>query len=213
MVDVVRIDHFIGLEAYWEVPANSPTAETGRWVKAPGRKMFEILKEKLGDLPIIAEDLGVLTKEVEALRDDFEFPGMKILQFSFTFNEDGSQDTENMFLSFGYSPNTVVYTGTHDNDTTRGWYNSISDREKDLVRRYLGRPDNDIVWDLIREAFSSVSNYDIIPMQDILNLDEKSRMNTPSTLNDSNWSWRMSKNDMSDFTADRLKGLINLYGR
>ncbi|MEA1911443.1 MAG: 4-alpha-glucanotransferase [Spirochaetota bacterium] len=213
MVDIVRIDHFIGLEAYWEVPAGAPTAETGKWVKAPGRKMFETLKEKLGDLPIIAEDLGVLTEDVEALRDDFGFPGMKILQFAFTFNEDGSQDTKNMFLPFGYSPNTVVYTGTHDNDTTRGWYNSISNREKDLVRRYLGRPDNDIVWDLIREALSSVSNYAIIPMQDILNLDTESRMNTPSTLKNSNWSWRMSKNSMADYTANRLKGLIELYGR
>ena len=213
LVDTVRIDHFIGLEAYWEVPADAPTAETGKWVKAPGRKMFIALKEKLGDLPIIAEDLGVLTEDVEALRDDFEFPGMKILQFAFTFMENGNQDNENMFLPFGYSSNSVVYTGTHDNDTTRGWYNSISDREQDLVRRYLGRPDNDIVWDLIREALSSVSNYAIIPMQDILNLDTHSRMNKPSTLDDSNWSWRMSNNDMADHTADRLKELIDLYGR
>jgi len=213
LVDTVRIDHFIGLEAYWEVPADAPTAETGKWVKAPGRKMFTAIKEKLGDLPIIAEDLGVLTEEVEALRDDFEFPGMKILQFAFTFDENGKQDNKNMFLPFNYSLNSVVYTGTHDNDTTQGWYNSISDREKDLVRRYLGRPDNDIVWDLIREALSSVSNYAIIPMQDILKLDTKSRMNTPSTLNDSNWSWRMSKDDMTGFIADRLKGMVELYGR
>ncbi len=213
MVDIVRIDHFIGLEAYWEVSADAPTAETGEWVKAPGRKMFNTLKAKLGDLPIIAEDLGVLTKDVEALRDDFEFPGMKILQFAFTFKDEGNQDNENMFLPFRYSPNTVVYTGTHDNDTTRGWYNSISNREQDLVRRYLGRSGNDIVWDLIREALSSVSNYAIIPMQDILNLGTEARMNTPSTLGDSNWSWRMSDNDMADFTADRLKGLIDLYGR
>ena len=108
LVDVVRIDHFIGLEAYWEVPADAPTAETGKWVKAPGRKMFEILKEELGDLPVIAEDLGVLTKDVEALRDDFEFPGMKILQFAFTFNDNGKQDNKNMFLPFNYSANSVV---------------------------------------------------------------------------------------------------------
>ncbi|MDA3940791.1 MAG: 4-alpha-glucanotransferase [Spirochaetia bacterium] len=213
MVDIVRIDHFIGLEAYWEVPANAPTAETGKWVKAPGRKMFETLKEKLGDLPIIAEDLGVLTKDVEALRDDFDFPGMKILQFAFTFDEKGKADSKNMFLPYTYSSNSVVYTGTHDNDTTRGWYNSISAREKDLVRKYLGRPDNDIVWDLIRETLSSVSNYAIIPMQDILNLDTESRMNTPSTLKESNWSWRMSKKSMADDTVNRLKELIELYGR
>ena len=213
LVDTVRIDHFIGLEAYWEVPADAPTAETGKWVKAPGRKMFKTLKEKLGDLPIIAEDLGVITKDVEALRDDFGFPGMKILQFAFTFSEDGNQDSKNIFLPFSYSSNSVVYTGTHDNDTTKGWYNSISDREKDLVRRYLGRPENDIVWDLIREALVSVSNYAIIPMQDILNLDTQSRMNKPSTLDNSNWSWRMSKKDMADYTADRLKELIKLYGR
>lgn len=213
LVDVVRIDHFIGLEAYWEVPADAPTAETGKWVKAPGRKMFEALKEELGDLPVIAEDLGVLTKDVEALRDDFEFPGMKILQFAFTFNDNGKQDNKNMFLPFNYSANSVVYTGTHDNDTTRGWYNSISDRERDLVRRYLGRPDDDIVWDLIREALSSVSNYAIIPMQDILDLDTESRMNTPSTLEDSNWAWRMQSDDVNDFTADRLRTMIELYGR
>ncbi|MCK5200852.1 MAG: 4-alpha-glucanotransferase, partial [Spirochaetales bacterium] len=185
----------------------------GSWVKAPGRKMFKCLKEELGDLPIIAEDLGVLTTDVAALRDDFEFPGMKILQFAFTFNAEGEQDNKNIFLPFNYSTNSVVYTGTHDNDTTRGWYNSISDRERDLVRRYLARPDDDIVWDLIREALSSISNYAIIPMQDILNLDTESRMNTPSTLDDSNWSWRMVREDMADFIADRMKGMIELYGR
>lgn len=213
LVDVVRIDHFIGLSAYWEVSANAPTAETGRWVKAPGREMFKSLKKELGDLPFIAEDLGVMTKEVEALRDDFELPGMKVLQFAFTYNSDGNQDNKNMFLPFNYSPNTVVYTGTHDNDTTLGWYNSISDRERDLVRRYLARPDDNIVWDLIREAFSSVSNYAIIPMQDILVLDTESRMNIPSTLEESNWSWRMQSDDMADFIASRLKGMVELYGR
>ena len=213
LVDVVRIDHFIGLEAYWEVQADAPTAETGKWVNAPGRKLFEKLKEKLGDLPIIAEDLGVLTKDVEALRDDFEFPGMKILQFAFTFDDHGDQDNKNMFLPFTYSSNSVVYTGTHDNDTTRGWYNSISERERDLVRRYFARSDDDIVWDLIREALSSVSNYAIIPMQDILDLDTESRMNTPSTLEDSNWSWRMSKKDMEIMENSRLQEMIELYGR
>lgn len=213
LVDVVRIDHFIGLEAYWEVPSDAPTAETGKWVKAPGKKMFEALKEKLGNLPIIAEDLGVLTMDVEALRDDFKFPGMKILQFAFTFDNSGNQDSKNMFLPFTYSPNTVVYTGTHDNNTTRGWYNSISEREKDLVRRYFARPDNDIVWDFIREALSSVSNYAIIPMQDILDLNSESRMNTPSTLKDSNWSWRMLKEDMGKLINSRLEEMIKLYGR
>jgi 4-alpha-glucanotransferase len=213
LVDIVRIDHFIGLEAYWEVPANAPTAETGKWVKAPGRKMFEILNKELGDLPIIAEDLGVLTKNVEALRDDFDFPGMKILQFAFTFDNNGNQDNTNMFLPFTYSPNSVAYTGTHDNDTSRGWYNSISEREKDLVRRYFARSDNDIVWDLIREVLSSVSNYAIIPMQDILDLDTESRMNTPSTLNDNNWSWRMTKNEMENLVNSRIKDMIRLYGR
>ncbi|MCK5674231.1 MAG: 4-alpha-glucanotransferase, partial [Spirochaetales bacterium] len=213
LVDILRIDHFIGLEAYWEVPAEAPTAETGKWVKAPGRKMFETLKEELGDLPIIAEDLGVLTKNVEALRDDFDFPGMKILQFAFTFDENGNNDSKNMFLPFTYSSNSVVYTGTHDNDTTRGWYNSISDREKDLVRRYFGRSDNDIVWDLIREVLSSVSNFAIIPMQDILDLDTECRMNKPSTLEDSNWSWRMSKEQMKTLVDSRLGEMISLYGR
>jgi 4-alpha-glucanotransferase len=213
LVDIVRIDHFIGMSAYWEIPADAPTAETGHWVKAPGEKLFETLKAELGTLPFIAEDLGVLTPEVEALRDEFEFPGMKILQFAFTFNKDGSQDNKNMFLPFTYSPDTVVYTGTHDNDTTRGWFNSISDRERDLVRRYLGRPDNDIVWDLIREALSSVSKYAIIPMQDLLDLDTSARMNEPSTFGGSNWTWRMSENEMHGFAADRLFGMLELYGR
>ena len=213
LVDIVRIDHFIGLEAYWEVPADAPTAETGQWVKAPGRKLFKTLQNKLGSLPFIAEDLGVLTPEVEELRDSFNFPGMKILQFAFTFDDKGKQDNKNMFLPFTYSKNSVVYTGTHDNDTTRGWYNSINDRERDLVRRYLGRSGDDIVWDLIRGALSSVSDYAIIPMQDILNLDTESRMNTPSTLKEENWSWRMSNTDMTDFTAARLKGMIEIYGR
>ncbi len=213
LVDIVRIDHFIGLEAYWEVPADALTAESGKWVKAPGRKMFETLKAKLGELPVIAEDLGVLTKEVEALRDDFGFPGMKILQFAFAFRDDGIIDTENIFLPFNYSPDSVVYTGTHDNDTTRGWYNSITDRERDLVRRYLGRPDNNIVWDLIREALSSVAKYAVIPMQDLLDLDSEARMNKPSTLEESNWSWRVSEEALNDFISGRLGSLIQLYGR
>ncbi len=213
LVDIVRIDHFIGLEAYWEVPANAPTAEYGKWVKAPGRKMLKSLKSKLGDLPIIAEDLGVITEDVEALRDDFEFPGMKVLQFAFSFREDGSFDTGNIFLPFNYNPNSVVYTGTHDNDTTRGWYNSMTDRERDLVRRYLGRPDNDIVWDLIREALSSVARYTVIPMQDLMDLGSEARMNKPSTMGESNWSWRFEEESFSDFISDRLGSLIQLYGR
>ncbi|MCB0212202.1 MAG: 4-alpha-glucanotransferase [Anaerolineae bacterium] len=212
MVDIIRIDHFRGFEAYWEIPAGEPTAINGRWVKAPGMALFYAVKKALGALPILAEDLGVITKEVEALRDEFNFPGMKVLQFAFDAKEAGTLNAGNLFLPHNYGRNYVVYTGTHDNNTTLGWYQERSENERDLVRRYLGRPDNDISWDFIRLALASVAKMAIVPMQDIFSLGEDARMNTPSVLG-GNWSWRYRAEGLNDFTAHRLRDLTVLYGR
>jgi 4-alpha-glucanotransferase len=212
MVDIIRIDHFRGFEAYWEIPADEETAVNGQWVKAPGMELFEVIKRELGELPILAEDLGVITPEVVALRDHFDFPGMRILQFAFDSKEAGSLNATNSFLPHNHSYNAVVYTGTHDNDTTKGWYRERTSEEKDLIRRYLARPDDDIVWDFIRMAMASVACFAIFPMQDILNLDSKARMNTPSTLG-GNWAWRYRPEALNGWVSTRLKELVDLYGR
>ncbi|MGB1251808.1 MAG: 4-alpha-glucanotransferase [Candidatus Promineifilaceae bacterium] len=206
LVDIVRIDHFRGFDAYWEIPASEPTAVKGQWVKAPGRALFEALRAELGDLPIIAEDLGVITPEVEALRDDFGLPGMKILQFAFG----GAQ--ENVFLPFNYSTNYVVYTGSHDNETTLGWYKNASKREQDFVRRYLARDGHDIAWDMIRLAHASVANTSVIPLQDIMVLGNEARMNFPGKVG-GYWAWRYTDNMLADWMKARLKDMTELYGR
>ncbi len=211
LVDIVRVDHFRGFEAYWEVPAANKTAEKGRWVKAPGMELFTVLERELGELRVMAEDLGVITPEVVALRDHFGFPGMKVLQFAFEPAGSGLNAT-NPFLPHNYTSSSVVYTGTHDNDTTLGWYRSRSDLERDLVRRYLARDDGDIVWDLIRLASASVACYAITPMQDLLALESTARMNRPSTLG-GNWAWRYSVEDVGSWTAGRLREMTELYGR
>ncbi|MDM8530520.1 4-alpha-glucanotransferase [Anaerolineales bacterium HSG25] len=212
MVDIVRIDHFRGFEAYWEVPADAENAIDGKWVKAPGHKLFEAIKKALGDdLPIIAEDLGVITKKVTALRDDFGFPGMKILQFAFDSNESGL-NADNPFLPHNHTPNSVVYTGTHDNDTTLGWYQHRTDVEKDVIRRYMGRSDSDIVWAFMRMAMASVSRWAVVPLQDAFKLDSEARMNTPSLLGD-NWGWRYQSADLSESTAWMLRDLVEFFGR
>ncbi|MCB0153179.1 MAG: 4-alpha-glucanotransferase, partial [Anaerolineae bacterium] len=212
LVDIIRIDHFRGFEAYWEIPAGEETAINGRWVKAPGKALFEAVEAALGHLPILAEDLGVITKEVEALRDNFDFPGMNILQFAFDAKEAGSLNPTNHFLPHNNRPNSVVYTGTHDNDTTKGWYRERSDEEKDLIRRYLARPDDNIVWDFIRLAMASVARFAIVPMQDVLNLDSDARMNTPSVLG-GNWAWRYRPEALNASVYDRLAEMVDLYGR
>ncbi|RME41255.1 MAG: 4-alpha-glucanotransferase [Caldilineae bacterium] len=212
MVDIVRIDHFRGFEAYWEIPAAEETAVNGRWVEAPGMELFTAIERELGDLPIIAEDLGVITPGVIALRERFRFPGMKVLQFAFDRGESGALGATNPFLPHNYERRAVVYTGTHDNDTTLGWYRKRSEAEKDLVRRYLGRPDHDIVWEFIRLAMASVAAFAIIPFQDVLNLDSDARMNTPSTLG-GNWAWRYRPEALSGWAAGRLREMVDLYGR
>lgn len=206
-VDVVRIDHFRGFEAYWEVEQGETTAMNGRWVEGPGEVFFKVLKEKLGYLPIIAEDLGVITPEVEALRDRFDFPGMKILHFAFGGGPD------NPYLPFNLDRNFVVYPGTHDNNTTVGWFKQIPEYERENVIRYLGHlsPEG-INWDLIRLAFSSVANLAVVTVQDLLDLDSDAQMNMPSTT-EGNWKWRYRPNALTQELSDRLKTMIYTYGR
>jgi 4-alpha-glucanotransferase len=205
-VDIVRLDHFRGFEAYWEVPAGSPTAETGHWVKAPGADLFNRLRQELGSLPFIAEDLGLITPAVENLRKQFQLPGMAVLQFAFG----GAND--NPYLPHNYDASLVAYTGTHDNNTTRGWYQMAPEREKDHVRRYFGRDGSDIAWDLIRAAWASVADYAIAPFQDVLNLGAEARMNFPGHAL-GNWAWRFREEQLSHGILDRLAELTELYRR
>lgn len=206
LVDIVRVDHFRGFEAYWEIPASEPTAMNGKWVKAPGMDLFNVLAERLGKLPIIAEDLGVITPEVEALRDTFGLPGMKILQFAFG----GAQ--ENVFLPHNYNSNCVVYTGSHDNETTLGWYRNASPHEQDYARRYMARDGHDIVWDMIRLAHASVAKMAVIPLQDLMNLGNEARMNFPGRVG-GYWSWRYTPEMLADHILHRLRELTILYNR
>jgi 4-alpha-glucanotransferase len=210
LVDIVRLDHFRGFAGYYEIPYGAPTAETGQWVTGPGKNFFEAiypaLSRKKGEtLPIIAEDLGVITDDVVELRDSFNLPGMKILQFGFS-------GAENPFLPHNYSTNCVAYTGTHDNDTVLGWYETAPEHEREFARRYLGTNGDNIAWDLIRSVWSSVAVYAVAPMQDALSLGTEARMNFPSKLG-GNWEWRMSESDMSESLAARLRELNGLYLR
>ena len=206
--DYLRIDHFRGLESYWAVPAEEETAINGTWVKAPGKALFETIEQELGKgLPIIAEDLGTITPEVIELRDHFGFPGMKILQFAFESEEESS------FLPHQFTTtNCVCYTGTHDNNTTRGWYDSASEYSRDKVRRYMNTDANSIHWDFLRTCLGTIADYAIIPMQDILGLGEEGRMNVPGVA-ENNWAWRYRKEDISDGLAEGLKETTKLYGR
>jgi 4-alpha-glucanotransferase len=206
LFDIVRIDHFRGFESYWEIPASEKTARIGKWVKCPGEDLFNTVKRRLGNLPIIAEDLGVVTPEVTALREKFKFPGMKVLQFAFS---GGPDDT---FLPHTYQQNSVVYSGTHDNDTTIGWYQKASEHEKDFARRYCKTDGHEINWDLIKLAFQSVADIAIVPMQDILGLGSEGRMNYPGTV-DGNWAWRFTWDQVTPEIAGRLYELTALYGR
>jgi 4-alpha-glucanotransferase len=210
LVDIVRLDHFRGFAGYYEIPFGSPTAEHGHWVTGPGKDFFKALYPALrgkkgGTLPIIAEDLGVITPDVVDLRDSFHLPGMKILQFGFTRPEDP-------FLPHNYPSNCVAYTGTHDNDTVRGWYETAPESERDFARKYLKTNEDDIAWDMIRAIWSSVAVYAVTPMQDALSLGGEARMNFPSKLG-GNWEWRLSESDLSESLASRLKEMNTLYLR
>ncbi|MGB7412893.1 MAG: 4-alpha-glucanotransferase [Thermosynechococcaceae cyanobacterium] len=206
-VDLIRVDHFRGFESYWQVKQGETTAMNGEWVQAPGVQLFEALDKALGSLPILAEDLGIITPEVEALRDRFGFPGMKILHFAF------GSGSGNPYLPHSYIQNCLAYTGTHDNDTTVGWFSAISDKEKQIVLDYLGVSSADeIHWDLIRLAMRSVANQVIIPVQDLLGLGSDARMNLPSTAG-GNWAWRYAENALTDEIRDRLLHLTQIYNR
>jgi 4-alpha-glucanotransferase len=217
VVDIARVDHFRGFAACWEIPGGDKTAERGQWVEAPGRDLFTAIRKTLGQLPIIAEDLGVITPDVVALRDDFGFPGMRILQFGF------GGDSKNIDLPHNYVANVVAYTGTHDNDTTVGWFESVAgegstrtadqiERERQFCLDYLNSDGKEIHWDFIRAVFASVANTAIVPLQDVLGLGTEARMNLPNST-EGNWSWRFRASDLTDQIADRLKKLATLYGR
>lgn len=199
--DVFRIDHFRGFAGYYEIPATCPTAEEGRWVPGPGRALFDAIGAELGPLPIVAEDLGLITPDVIALRDGLGFPGMKILQFGF------GSDASNEFLPHNWPRRCVAYTGTHDNDTVRGWWDKASDRERHYAGCYLAAGPQDIHWAMIRACCNSVANIAICQLQDVLGLDGSHRMNTPGTMGPHNWSWRFSW-DMLGTEPARVLGLI-----
>lgn len=208
MVDYLRIDHFRGFESYWAVPADEETAMNGKWKKGPGEELFNAIRKELGDeLPIFAEDLGIITPEVEALRDRFDFPGMKVLQFGFE-----AWTTDNFYPHNFKTTNCICYTGTHDNNTTLGWYNDAREETKDRVRRYLNCDGGNISWDFIRLAMSSIAKYAIFPMQDVLRLGSESRMNVPGLLG-ANWAWRFGKEELQEWHAVELKKMTQLFNR
>ncbi len=216
-VDLIRIDHFRGFEAYWEIPAGSPTAASGRWVPGPGSAFFESLHHRLGSLPLIAEDLGVITPAVEALRDEFGLPGMRVLQFGF-----GADPGAETYLPHRFVHHCLAYTGTHDNDTTLGWLTSseaASTQSRDellaeraFVRRYVGRQDGEIHWAMIRLAHASIADTAIIPMQDILGLGSRARMNLPGRA-EGNWGWRFQWEELGAEERDKLADMTAVYGR
>jgi 4-alpha-glucanotransferase len=218
LYDAVRIDHFRGFEAYWEIPADETTAINGRWVKGPGADFFAALERALGDLPIIAENLGVITPEVESIRERFRFPGMAILQFAFGKDRQGPS-----FRPHNYTRELVAYTGTHDNDTTVGWWNSSGAtdsirtpedvaKEHAFARAYLNIKDEAIQWVLIRGILSSVANLAIVPLQDVLGLGTEARMNLPGT-STGNWRWRFRPSALTPELAERLREMVECYDR
>ncbi|MGI8783793.1 MAG: 4-alpha-glucanotransferase, partial [Acidobacteriota bacterium] len=203
-VDLVRLDHFRGLEKYYEIPASEPTALRGRWVDGPGEKLLAALREGLGALPFIAEDLGMITPEVGALRDQFDLPGMRVLQFAF------NGDSQNPFLPHNYVCNCVAYTATHDNDTTVGWLQS-DDGARHAIG-YLNSSGKAIHWDFIRAVLASVADLAIIPLQDILGLGSEARMNLPGSQS-GNWRWRLLPGQWSPESQQHLANLTHIYGR
>ncbi len=204
--DMLRLDHFRGFAGYWEIPGDAETADNGRWVKAPGNALFKKLKQELGDIPVIAEDLGVITPDVEEMRKKFGFPGMKILLFAF------SGDPQDPYRPHNYPRNCVAYTGTHDNDTALGWYQRVPDEERKFCLQYMNRDGSDFSWDLIRTCWSSVGNLAIAPMQDFLNLDNQSRMNYPGNPS-GNWQWRMQDTAIDRGLEERIREINRLYDR
>ncbi len=206
LYDMVRIDHFRGLESYWEIPATSDTAVSGRWVAAPGRALLDEINVAFSEMSLVAEDLGIITDAVHRLRKDYAIPGMKVLQFAF----DG--DPDNHHLPHNHTPDMVVYTGTHDNDTTLSWFQNAGESERHRVRAYLECSDQDIPWALIRSAMMSPAATTILPLQDILSLDGEHRMNTPGTT-EGNWCWRFNWEQFPHGVAERLREISERYAR
>ena len=218
LVDIIRLDHFRGFEAFWQVPAGETTAINGQWVKGPGARLFEAVQNAMGDLPIVAETLGVITPEVTALRDRFGFPGMGILQFAF-----GTDPQSPEFRPHNFRRNFVVYTGTHDNDTTIGWWTSqgVGDStrtaediraEREFTRKYLGTDGSEINWALIRANLASVADMAIVPLQDVLGLGSEARMNLPARPS-GNWQWRFTAGQLTAAIRERLREMVQLYDR
>jgi 4-alpha-glucanotransferase len=219
--DALRIDHFIGFERYWRIPATSPTAVDGKWMKGPSTDFFRAVKDALGDLPLIAEDLGAVTPAVFALRDRFGLPGIKILQFAF-----GHDPSASTFVPHNFTHRAVVYTGTHDNDTTAGWFHdqgtgwstrtaAQTQAEREATLRYLGKANDtgsEIHWDMIRLAFASVADVAMVPVQDILGLGTEARMNRPGS-GSGNWQWRFAAGALRPEHAERLGAMTRTYGR
>jgi 4-alpha-glucanotransferase len=209
LFDVVRFDHFRALESYWSIPAKAETAKEGKWVKGPGLEFFEEIQKQLPDAQMILEDLGDINQEVVDLKDATGFPGLAVLHFAF------GEKSDNEYLPHNVSENTVIYAGTHDNDTTVGWYNSATDKIKDHLRRYFRVSGDDVAWDLIRACYQSNACLCVLMVQDILMLDENSRMNVPGTA-ENNWNWRLTSDEMFRIGANHskaLRGLADLYGR
>lgn len=209
LYDVVRIDHFRGFDEYYAIPYGDKTAERGKWEKGPGMDLFHTLDKKIKDLRVIAEDLGFLTESVLEMLKESGYPGMKVLQFAF----DGSEDSS--YLPYKYDHNCVVYTGTHDNETTKGWLENLQGHDLKFVREYINcyeQPVNDCVWALIRTALSSVADLAVIPIQDYLCLGNEARMNAPSTFGD-NWKWRLTANQISETTLYHMREVTRIYGR
>jgi 4-alpha-glucanotransferase len=218
---MIRLDHFRGIEAYWEVPAGETTAVNGKWVKGPGASLLAAAERALGELPIVAENLGVITPEVEEIRGQFSFPGMAVLQFAF-----GNDAQASSFRPHNYDRNLVAYTGTHDNDTTVGWWRSSGSRnstrteedvrkEGEVARAYLDLdgPEKNISWALVRALMASVADTVVIPLQDILSLDSSARMNLPGTVGGSNWRWRFREGMLTPEITQKLAKLTTLYDR
>ncbi len=203
---LMRIDHFRGLESYWAIPGDRQNGKIGQWRHAPGSKLLGALKKEFGELPFVAEDLGLITPEVDALRRRFTLPGMKVLQFAF------GGDAGNPYLPHNHEPDSVAYTGTHDNDTTLGWFESAPDHVREHVLNYFGNPSDDMPWPMIRSAMASVSKLAIIPMQDLLALGTEARLNMPATV-EGNWDWRLAEAALNHTVWDRARGLNRLYGR
>jgi 4-alpha-glucanotransferase len=205
-VDLARIDHFRGFESYWEVPGDEDTALNGEWRPGPGTQLFAAVRKELGELPMIAEDLGIITEEVDALRDALGMPGMRVLQFAF------GDDPRNPHLPANYVANTVAYTGTHDNDTSLGWFRCASEGDRAGLRKLTAAPDGQVHWGMMEVVFQSAAALAVVPLQDVLGLGSEDRMNIPGT-SEGNWGWRFRDGDLTPALAGRLHKLTHATGR